>query len=207
MRQVFTIALLSFLGITHVSAATIQIVCDNDFAVFAGTNSSISRLVYQNNVGWQNQAADALAFDFNLQNGETDFYLLAMDAPVGFWSNGAIYGSFNGVNILDLAVVQQSSDLSSYLSGYSSSVDAISDGSFSVTLTEVQGALGNLTWFTPSPSFFYGTPSFSLGFSQANLFKFTADSVGVSQVPEPSTYGLGLAGLAIAFAAVSRRRK
>lgn len=57
---------------------SIQIIADNDFAVFGGTSNSVNDLIYQNDVSWPDQLNDLSTITFNLQDGDTTFYLLGM---------------------------------------------------------------------------------------------------------------------------------
>ena len=130
-------------------AASIQIVCDNDFAVFAGTVSSISRLVYQNGVNWDSQIESAATFSLSLANGEDTIYLLAM----GGGGQENISGKINDVNLTSLSSIMQSSEVHSFLSDYSSNKDNVANGIYDAILVDVQTALTDLSWFTPTPLF------------------------------------------------------
>jgi hypothetical protein len=181
------------------AAVSIQIVADNDFAVYAGTGSSITRSIYQNEVIWNSQLAAASTFSFDLEPGETTFYLLAM----GGSGEENISGKINGVNIVkifqdDPTAVIQSNAIQAFLSSYDTG--AVSNGTYSPTLGSVQAALGQTTWGAPQvvgsatvinsnpESFINGLPfGFNVPSSQAVFFRFNADSVGVPTVPEPST--------------------
>jgi formylglycine-generating enzyme required for sulfatase activity len=134
---------------------TLQIVADNDFSLFAGNNSSISRIIYQNNSSWGFQVSAASSLNFELQDNEDSFYVLAMNAG----GPGDISGRIGATNIADLVEnnkIKKSLDISAYLNSYSASEGSIEAGTYNVTLGEAQNArnqLGDSAWANPSINF------------------------------------------------------
>jgi hypothetical protein len=195
----------------------LKIVADNDFALFAGTPTSVTRLLYQNNVSWGSQITAASTVTFTLDPSETKFYLLALG---GGGAQENISGTLNDVDITTVAVLQ-SSDLASYLTGYAAAVGsggAIDNGVYNVLLSEVQTAYASLTWSSPTVNTTHTvittggasntTPPAGYAFATgtAHLFEFSAEAV--SGVPEPSTLWLlagGLAPLALRLRRRARR--
>ena len=203
VHKTLPIVTLSLLGAGYASAATIQFIVDNDFAVYAGTDSSITRSVYQNPSHWTQQISDAQSFDLTLLNGETTFYILAMDGGAG----GGLQGSLNGVDITSVFVMK-SNNISSYLLNYSSSASELEAGTYNARIEDVRTACTYATWISPQiAGGFFAQPAFPVGTMQANLFRLSAASVNVTAVPEPSTYGLGLGAMALAAVALRRRKK
>ncbi len=188
-----------------------QIVADNDFAMFVGTNNDVTGLVYQNNVGWPDQLANLSQFSFNLQPGQTTFYLLGM----GGGGAENISGTVNGVDLSKINV-SMSSDIGPYLTGYEDQTvgGGVAAGTFNATLVDVQAAQQYLTWGSPTPTNpdadYVATQSpsgqgFHFDSDTAHLFKFSAADVDVvTPTPEPSTFLLSI-GAALAFA-LSRLR-
>jgi hypothetical protein len=199
---------------------SMQIVADNDFAVFGGTSTSITSLIYQNDFSWPDQLNNLSSFNFNLQPGETTFYILGMGG--GGVEN--ISGTINGVDIsslytynpeLDTNVwsVSQSSNLAPYLTGYLSdgfADSSVADGTYSANLSDVQTALVNLTWGDPTPTVPWvdgvaaSSPTgqgFHFDPDNAVLYRFDATDVGVEPVPEPSTWLLLLVDAGVVIAA------
>jgi hypothetical protein len=134
---------------------TLQIVADNDFSLFAGNNSSITRYIYQNNSSADTQAAAAQSVTFDLQSNEDSFYVLAMNAG----GPGDISGKIGATNIADLVEnnkIKKSSDISGHLNSYTASAGStgqIEGGTYNVTLEEAQNARNQLSdsaWTTPS---------------------------------------------------------
>lgn len=195
------------------STFSMQIVADNDFAVFAGTSTSINQLVYQNNYSWQYQMANLAGMNFTLTPGDTTFYLLAL----GGGGQENISGTINGVDITSISPVFMSSDIGSSLPGYESqntTGGAVDDGTYGVALTDVQNVLSSLTWADAAPNIntndtvILSSPNrigYDFPSSTAHLFEFSASSVGVTAVPEPGT--IALTGIGIASLMALRRRK
>lgn len=178
------------------SSFDMQIVVDNDFAVFGGTSSGISELLYQNPVSWYTQVANIQNFSFNLLQGNDFIYVLAMDGG----GIASFAGTLNGVNVTDPSLnVSVSSNLSSFLSGYS--LGATEAGSYSALLQDVQAAFSSLTWATPTIStnpnqvIQASLNQFGAGYlyniNGAQLFRFSAPELNISvtpaSVPEPAT--------------------
>jgi hypothetical protein len=199
------------------SAFTVQIIADNDFALFAGTDTDVSRLIYQNNSYWGDQLTDASSFNFDLLSGETTYYLLAM----GGGGDENISGTINNVNIVEIFLhepdaVSQSSDISSFLSGYNS--NDVTLGSYSASASDVNLALasGLLIWTSPSindsQSVIHANPEAYLDSTGTNVgFTFSTDSAvlyrfSVEKVPEPSSAILMSLGLLPASIFMRRRR-
>lgn len=204
LKVLFIPTLAIFLSGATVSKAAIimEIIADNDFAMLVGGNSSISRLLYQNNVVWNQQVAQASSFNISLLPGENYFYLLGL----GGGGTEDIGGKVNGV-ALNTISVERSTNIASYLTGYFSQlgtpaagrIQNIEDGTFSVMLADVQTALPNVTWGAPvtKVSGVGSIPTgvaFSFPTTNAMLFRFSASSVGVSAsaVPEPSQIAASL---------------
>lgn len=181
-------------------AATIQIVVDNDFALLTGTPTTVTRLVYQNNVVWNQQINNASSFNLSLATGEDTIYILAM----GGGGQENLSGRVNGIDITTLTSMRSSSNLRTFLLGYSNTT--VANGAYSASLLDVQTALPNLSWSVPQTG--TGTvislSGFSLGYpftdSTAVLYRFSSSEVGVASVPEPSSLSLlviGLGGLVL----------
>lgn len=192
---------------------SMQIVADNDFALFAGDGNGVSRLIYQNDVSWPDQLSNLASFSFNLQSGETTFYLLGMGG--GGMEN--ISGTVNGVDLTTIPVMQ-SSDLSSFLSGYfiNGSPSTVADGTYNASLKDVQSAFSTLSWMLPTPTtdaddVALQSPTghgFHFDDSTAVLYRFNPADVNVAPVPEPSTWALLLmTGGGVAVIVTRRRRQ
>lgn len=129
-----------------VRSNTLQIVADNDFAVFAGNSTNINRKIYQNLVGWDQQIINAASLTFDFLTGEDTFYILAID----YGGPADISGKINSYNIADLvsndaSKIKISTNILSSLSSYQS----ISNWG---SLESAQYALGSLNdnqWSTP----------------------------------------------------------
>jgi hypothetical protein len=200
------VALLVDINCAHANpiSYTIQFVADNDFAVFTGTDNNVTRLIYQNNVGWPDQIAAASSQSFTLQTGESTFYLLGM----GGGGQENISGTVNGVDITNIAVLM-SSDLSSQLTGYN--LGSVAAGTYDASVADVQAGFSGLTWGLPTLNttdavIVLAAPN-HIGYhfddGTAHLFAFSATDV--SGVPEPSTWGLGMIGFGAILLMALRR--
>ena len=198
---------------------SIKIVADNDFAVFTGTDLSINHLLYQNDQVWPDQISTLSTLQFNVAPGDNVFYILAM----GGGGEENISGLINGVNMTDASVnVLMSSDISSFLTDYSSSstigtggsviYEDVESGVFSALLADIQAAFLDVstTWSAPiinSTDGVIQSSGFNQGFAfntlEARLFAFDIADVDV-QVNAPSTtllflFSLLLMGLRLSF--------
>ena len=196
---------------------TLQIVADNDFAVFAGSPDAITRVIYHNEVVWNSQLAAASSFTFDLVAGESVFYLLGM----GGGGEENISGKINGVNIVKIfqdtpSSIVRSNTVETLLTGYD--FGAVSNGSYTPALSDVQAALTSASWSAPAvvsgPTVVNSNPEanidgqrygFNIPSAQAIFFRFDAASVGVPTVPEPGT--VAMFGFAAVTAGLQRRRR
>ena len=114
--------------IAHGQSFSMQIVADNDFAVFAGTASGVTELLYQNDYSWPDQIDNLSTLSFDLQNGETTFYVLGM----GGGGQENISGTVNDVDITTIGDISMSSDLGPYLTDFETQSDGgtVADGTF-----------------------------------------------------------------------------
>jgi MYXO-CTERM domain-containing protein len=187
------------------AAVTMQIICDNHFAMYVGTANGITRKLFENTGNWTTQLANAASFDIELQGAETHFYLLGM----GGGGQENIGGRVNGV-ALDTIAVTMSSNIAGSLAGYTNGLQTISgvqriipveNGQYVSQLADVQAGLATATWGAVSiqtSGVGAGPTGKAFGFSSlsARLFRFEADAVGVTAVPAPGALALiGVAGL------------
>ncbi len=204
--------------VPSVKAISIQLVADNDFAVYAGTSTSITRSIYQNNSVWQNQLSEASSFSFDLQEGENTYYVLAMGGGV----EENISGRINGVNLVDVFLsnssgIQQSNDVSDVLNY---ELSTVTSGTFTPDLSDVQTALTGATWGSPTvtmqgevinsnPYAVSGINGQHVGFSfaagTAVLLAFPVAEVA-APIPEPSSAAI-YAGLGALGLVAGRRRR
>jgi hypothetical protein len=128
------------LSLMPARALNIQIIADNDFALFSGTSSSVNTILFQNNVDWYNQLSLHSGPLPAVPPGDTHFYLLAM----GGGPPEEVLGTIDGKSLAAMPDVLVSNDLSTALSGFD--LLAVVDGTFSVALADVQAALPTLTF-------------------------------------------------------------
>jgi hypothetical protein len=172
---------LGLLLTTPVKALNIQIIVDNDFALFSGTSASVNTLLYQNNAMWgsqldfqNNPVADAPA-------GDNYYYLVAM----GGSSPEEAFGTIGGLNLTTASGVLLSNTLQAQLSGYD--LNAVTDGIYDVLLTDLQNAFPNLTFSATS-----GTSCLTVcqGFpalSQGRSFAFGSGAAVLFAIPMEAT--------------------
>ena len=206
---ILQIAAVSSLVLGSAEASVVmQIICDNHFALYAGTATGVSRKVYENTGNWTTQLANAATFNVALTGSETHYYLLAM----GGGGEENIGGKVNGV-ALNTIPMSQSSNIAAFLSGYFSSqgqggspswqINDIANGTYVSQLADVQAAFsaGSTTWNAPTDVRNSGVganvtgTAFWFGDKNAVLFQFSGLSVGVSAVPGAGGVGLGACGM------------
>jgi hypothetical protein len=205
ISKIAAVIALSTAGYANASSFTIEMVADNDFAIFGGTATSINNVLYQNNADWYNQIPQLSTLTFNLAPTDTTFYVLAMG---GGGPEENISGKVNGVNITSIPV-SVSSNISSFLNGYN--LGAVAAGIYNANLSDVQTAFAQASWSAPTlntTQTVIAAAGFGSGYSfatgTAHLYRFDAFSVGVN-VPEPA--GIALFGLGLLGLAAVRRRK
>lgn len=149
----------------------LKVLADNDFAVFMGNDTEITRLFYQNNVSWPAQVNNIQTLDVYPESGETYIYIVPMGGNSPYYTDTGgneaggeedWNGVLNGIALLDypggeVAVGRRVSDtrdvleygyllIHKYLNGFQTSANAIAGGTFSATLADMQTASQNLVW-------------------------------------------------------------
>jgi PEP-CTERM motif len=212
IRMKSKVALLALGMISSASAATLSIVADNDFAIFAGNATTVTTLVHQNTGGLYSQTmTNGSSITYNFAVGEDRFYVVAMGGGLDDNISGEVNLGAGTVNIA--SYFQSRADVTSFISGYNPS--NASNGSQNVLLTEMQTALSSaLTW---SATIVEAAPNGTNGFwppkppGYLSLVHDSWDGVAggpnsgkallyFTPVPEPSSAllgGLGLLGLAV----------
>lgn len=185
-----------------VIGGSIRIVADNDFALLAGDENNVTRMILQNDVVWNSQQTNATTYQINLNSGETYFYLLAMGGGGGESIGGLlnevdITTITSGVNGIQRAVSRTGGTTQSdfllidtFFSDWSSvgfsgnSATNVENGKYSAPIVGIQTALTGATWGNPPTrisggiggsvtGFGYVTPS-----SRAVMFRFKSTSLG-----------------------------
>ena len=149
----------------------LKVLADNDFAVFMGNDTEITRLFYQNNVSWPDQVNNIQTLDVYPESGETYIYIVPMGGNSPYYTDtGGTEGGgeedwngvLNGIALLDypggeVAVGRRVSDtrdvleygyllIHKYLANFQTSAGAIAGGTFSASLADMQTASQNLVW-------------------------------------------------------------
>ena len=176
----------------------IAIISDNDYALFAGTGSNVTRIIQQNNDVFWDQVAAAASYRMSLEDGETYVYLLGMGGggaeDIGGTLNGVDITSIaSGANGLQRAVSRPSGAeesgffvMHSFFTGWSDAsygncggAVTVCYGQYAVDLDEVRTALTGATWGTP-PSVGGGQAgnAFSYPDSSAVMFRIKASALG-----------------------------
>ena len=197
---------------TRVAAATvpsapviggsIRIVADNDFALLAGDENNVTRMILQNDVVWMDQQTNATTYAINLNGGETYLYLLAMGGGGGEDIGGLLNGVdittiASGVNGIQRAVNRTGGSvqngfllIDSFFSDWSSvgfsgnNATNVAYGKYAAPLAGIQDALTGATWGDPPArqnggiggsitGYGYSVPS-----SRAVMFRFKSTSLG-----------------------------
>lgn len=166
-------------------ALTLQIEADNDFALFSGTETTIERLLYQNDAVLGGQFSVGPITTVSPQATDTYFWLLAMDGG----SAADVSGFINGVDITSVSGVEMSDDISSFLTGFNNA--DVSSGLYDALLDDVQAGLnattfGSVTTGTGYTSGFTILDAFLFGENEARLFKLQASSFSPAKTPSAS---------------------
>jgi hypothetical protein len=214
------LALLALGMISSASAATLSIVADNDFAIFAGNATTVTTLVHQNTGSLYGQTmTDGSSITYNFAVGEDRFYLVAMGGGLSDNAAGVVDVGAGTVNIT--SYFQSRADVTSFISGYDGG--AAADGTQDVTLTQMADALSSgLTWSAmiiqaaPDGNHGFWPPEGPAGFNGLSLVHDFFDGVNyggpnsnrallysITPVPEPSSVLLGGLGM---LALLRRRR-
>ena len=176
----------------------IRIVSDNDYALFAGNATNVTRLIQQNNDVFWDQIAAAASYKIALEEGETYVYLMGMGGGGaedigGTLNNVDVTSISSGVNGLQRAVSRPGgSSQSGYLliNPFLTGWDAASNGNcggaitvcygqYEAQLSEVQTALTGAVWDNP-PSVGWGQAgnAFAYPDSTAVMFRLKASTLG-----------------------------
>ena len=185
-----------------VIGGSIRIVADNDFALLAGDENNVTRMILQNDVVWMQQAANATTYAINLNGGETYLYLLAMGGGGGEDIGGLlndvdITTIASGVNGIQRAVGRTGGTLQdgfllidTFLSDWSSvgfsgnTATNVEYGKYAAPIGGIQTALTGATWGNPAARQNGGVGGsvtgygFSVPSSRAVMFRFKSTSLG-----------------------------
>ena len=185
-----------------VIGGTIRIVADNDFALLAGDENNVTRMILQNDAVWMQQQANATTYAINLNGGETYFYLLAMGGGGGESIGGLlnevdITSIASGVNGNQRAVSRTGGSvqdgfllLNTFFSDWSSigfsgnTATNVEWGKYAAPLAGIQTALTGATWGDPPARISGGIGGSVTGYgydipsSRAVMFRFKSTSLG-----------------------------
>ena len=185
-----------------VIGGSIRILADNDFALLAGDENNVTRMILQNDVVWMEQAANATTYAINLNGGETYLYLLAMGGGGGEDIGGLLNGVdittiASGVNGIQRAVGRTGGTLQdgfllidTFLSDWSSvgfsgnTATNVEYGKYAAPIGGIQTALTGATWGNPAARQSGGVGGsvtgygFSVPSSRAVMLRFKSTSLG-----------------------------
>ena len=199
-------------GNAHVAAGTvpsapviggsIRIVADNDFALLAGDEDNVTRMILQNDFVWMDQAANATTYQINLNGGETYLYLLAMGGGGGEDIGGLlnqvdITSIASGANGIQRAVSRTGGTvesgyllLNTFFSDWSSvgfsgnTATNVEWGKYAAPISGIQTALTGATWGDPPARQGGGVGGSVTGWryvvpsAKAVMFRFKSTSLG-----------------------------
>ena len=185
-----------------VIGGSIRIVADNDFALLAGDDDNVTRMILQNDYVWMDQAANATTYQINLNGGETYLYLLAMGGGGGEDIGGLlnqvdITSIASGANGIQRAVGRTGGTvgegyllLNTFFSDWSSvgfsgsSATNVEWGKYAAPIAGIQTALTGATWGNPPARQSGGVGGSVTGWrytvpsTKAVMFRFKSTSLG-----------------------------
>ena len=215
LSRVFTasvLGLVGFMQVAHGAAPAgavsvpgapvvnggVSIISDNDYALFAGDASNVTRIIHQNDYVFWDQVAGSANVRIALNDGESYVYLLGMGGggaeDIGGTLNGTEVTSIaSGVNGLQRATGKtggQTQDgylllnpgltnWDQYSHGNCDQQMSVCWGPYAAQLSEVRSELSGATWGNP-PSVSWGQAgqAFAYPDSSAVMFRFKASALG-----------------------------